>query len=147
MSPVREPDHERTRPLIARIWRATGDAMRADLDAAGHPELRPAHNVVLSRAHGRGARITDMAAAVGTSKVAVTLLVDQLEELGFVERVPDPADGRAKLVRLTRRGRRAATVLAEAADAVEERFRAALGANRLGRLREDLTVLVLAVEA
>ena len=84
------PAHRRTRPLVARLWRATGERMRQELVDAGHPELRPAHNVVLTRAGGDGARVTTMAAEVGATKVAVTLLVDQLEELGYVERVPDP---------------------------------------------------------
>lgn len=141
------PQHHRTRPLVARLWRATGAAMRRELDASGHPELRPAHNAVLTRATGEGTRVTTMAAEVGATKVAITLLVDDLEALGYVERVPDPADGRAKLVRLTPAGAAPAEALVRAADTVESRFRAVLGQARLDRLRTDLAELVAAAEA
>jgi DNA-binding MarR family transcriptional regulator len=51
-------------------------------------------------------RITDLAAAEGVTQPAITLLVNRLQERGWVERVADPVDRRAVLVRLTASGRR-----------------------------------------
>jgi DNA-binding MarR family transcriptional regulator len=146
MTDPQTTERQRTRPLIARIWRATGEQMRNQLHDAGYPELAPSHNVVLTRAHGTGSRITEMAAQVGATKVAVTLLVNQLEELGYVRRVPDPDDRRAKLVQLTNDGTAAARALAQAADAVEQTFLDAVGPSRLARLTKDLEALMVAAE-
>lgn len=141
------PAHVRTRPLVARLWRATGTTMRRHLEDAGYGSLRPAHLAVLSRTGGDGMRVTEIAAEVGTSKMAVGQLVDQLEALGYVERRPDPEDGRAKRVVRTATGTAATAALAAAADGVEDRWREVLGPKRLAALREDLLALVMAAEA
>jgi DNA-binding MarR family transcriptional regulator len=51
------------------------------------------------RAHPR--RITELATDEGVTQPAITLLVNRLEQRGWVKRVPDPSDGRAVLVSLT----------------------------------------------
>jgi DNA-binding MarR family transcriptional regulator len=53
-----------------------------------------------------GTRTTTLSQRLGTSKQAVTKLIDELEARGYVTRVPDPADGRAKVVSFTAKGRR-----------------------------------------
>ena len=68
-------------------------------------------------------------------------LVDDLESLGYVRRVPDPNDARAKLVRLTARGRRAAAECRRAVQSVEQRTRRQLGDRRFDTLREALEEL------
>jgi len=68
-------------------------------------------------------------------------LVDDLESLGYVRRVPDPNDARAKLVRLTARGRRAAAECRRAVQSVEQRTKRQLGDRRFDTLREALEEL------
>ncbi len=70
----------------------------------GHAKLRPAHNRLIGFIEFEGSRIVDIAQAQAVSKNAIGQLVTDLEELGYLERVPDPADGRAKIVRYTDRG-------------------------------------------
>ena len=90
---------------------------------------------------GEGARLTDMAARALLTKQSMQYLVDDLERLGYAERFPDPADRRAKLVRLTPRGRAAVVVARQAIWAVEAEWAELLGPGEMASLRrllEDL---------
>jgi len=64
----------------------------------------------------------DLAAALGCSRPAATQLVDRLEREGLVERLPDPHDGRAKVLRLTERGRQHVGLAAQAFEGTMEQF-------------------------
>ena len=48
-----------------------------------------------------GTRLSDLAQRATITKQAMMQLVDDLQEMGCVRRVPDPQDARAKTVRLT----------------------------------------------
>jgi DNA-binding MarR family transcriptional regulator len=64
--------------------------------------------------------------------------VDDLQELGYVERVPDPTDGRAKIVRLTPKGAEARAAGRAILEDVERRWAAELGEERVAAMRETL---------
>jgi DNA-binding MarR family transcriptional regulator len=68
-------------------------------------------------------------------------LVDQLERAGYVERVPDPADARARLVRIAERGAAAVPVAAAIVAEVEAEWVAHLGSRRTDQLRQTLRLL------
>jgi DNA-binding MarR family transcriptional regulator len=85
-----------------------------------------------------GSRITDIARAQDVSKNAVGQLVSELEDLGYVERVPDPGDGRAKIVRYTRKGRALIADAADIAEQLDAEIVAIVGTRRLGELRSTL---------
>jgi DNA-binding MarR family transcriptional regulator len=70
------------------------------------------------------------------------LLVDDLETRGYVRRVPDAEDARAKVVRLTARGRRYVAEARRAVAAVEARARRELGDRRYESLRGVLEELI-----
>jgi DNA-binding MarR family transcriptional regulator len=70
------------------------------------------------------------------------VVVDELEVRGLVRRTPDPEDGRAKVVRLTARGRTFAAECRRAVAAVEARARRALGGRRYEGLREALELML-----
>ncbi|MEV4168021.1 MarR family winged helix-turn-helix transcriptional regulator [Nonomuraea sp. NPDC049709] len=76
----------------------------AKLAEQGHPRLRPRHGAVLAYLDEEGSRATDLAAQSGQHKQVIGTLVDELVELGYVERQPDPADRRAKLIVPTEKG-------------------------------------------
>lgn len=67
--------------------------------------LRTVHTTVLPHVGFEGTRLTDLAAKLGVSKQAAGQLVDELVEFGHLERVPDPTDARAKVIRYSKKGK------------------------------------------
>jgi DNA-binding MarR family transcriptional regulator len=115
--------------------------VRASNDRAremGHTGMRPALARLMVFIRWEGSRITDIARAQDVSKNAVGQLVSELEELGYVERVPDPADGRAKIVRYTDRGRALIADAAAIAEELDARIESIIGPERLAELRTTL---------
>lgn len=88
-----------------------------------------------------GSRLTDLAEQAQVTKQTASLLVAALERQGLVERVPDPADGRARLIRFTQRGRAASERAREMVMAVEQEWNDLLGPDLAGCLREALSRL------
>jgi DNA-binding MarR family transcriptional regulator len=106
--------------------------------AAGFTDITLAQARVAARIGPDGSRVTDLAEQARVTKQSAAFLVEQLEAAGYVERVPDPTDGRARLVRLTNRSRG----VVQAADAEVERVLAEwsdhVGEQRLRQLHETL---------
>jgi DNA-binding MarR family transcriptional regulator len=96
-----------------RIFRALRDA--------GFDDWTLAQVRVFQRIASDGSRLTDLADQAQVSKQTAGVLVDQLERLGYVRRAPDPTDGRARLIVIEDRGRRAAEVaIATSAEILSE---------------------------
>jgi DNA-binding MarR family transcriptional regulator len=111
------------------------------LAESGHPELRNPHSNVFQYLDDGGTRVSVLAERAHVTKQAMAQLVSHLEQHGYVERVPDPADRRAKLVRTTARGRAVFAVAREFVEEVEARLDARMGhakVKRLTALLEDL---------
>jgi DNA-binding MarR family transcriptional regulator len=72
--------------------------------AAGFDDIRPSHTIVFQYLSPEGDRLTDLAERAETSKQAMGYLVDYLVQHRYLERVPDPQDRRAQIVRRTARG-------------------------------------------
>lgn len=104
----------------------------------GHSKLRPAHARFMVFLGWEGSRITDIAKAMDVTKNAVGQLVSEMEDLGYVERVPDSADGRAKIVRYTKKGRALIADAAAIAKRLDGEIEAVIGARRLTELRSTL---------
>ena len=106
--------------------------------AAGITDITLAQARVAARIGPDGSRVSDLAEQARVTKQSAAFLVEQLETAGYVERVPDPTDGRARLVRLTTRARR----VAEAADAEVQRVLSEwadhVGEERLRQMHETL---------
>ena len=111
------------------------------LGERGHPEVRSAHGNVFQFLDDDGTRVSLLAERAQVSKQAMAQLVAHLEAHGYVERVPDPADGRAKLVRATARGRDVYAIAREVMAEVEARLTEQLGEAKLRRLRALLQEL------
>ncbi|RFU20089.1 MarR family transcriptional regulator [Geodermatophilus marinus] len=113
----------------------------AGLAAAGFDDLTPAQGRIAARVGPDGTRLTDLAAQALVTKQTAGHLVDQLERTGYVRRVPDPTDARARLVRLAERGEAALAVARRVEVAVEAEWTAHLGEEDAARLRAILTRL------
>lgn len=111
------------------------------LAAAGHDGVSLAQARVFARIGPDGTRLTDLARAAQVTKQTAGFLVDALERGGYVERAVDPADARARLVRIAPRGQEAADAAAVVVAAVEAEWAAHLGPRRMAALRESLARL------
>jgi DNA-binding MarR family transcriptional regulator len=113
----------------------------AAMRRAGIDDITLAQARVAARIGPNGTRLTDLAEQAQVTKQTATAIVDRLEAAGYVERVRDPTDGRARLVRLT--GKAAALLpVARAEEAqIEREWEAHLGPRRMRELREALVLL------
>jgi DNA-binding MarR family transcriptional regulator len=127
--------------LLFIPYRAMENAVLRALADAGFDDITLAQARVFQRIAADGSRLTDLAEAAQVTKQTVGFLVDQLERAGYVERTPDPNDGRARLVRVAERGAAAVRASAAVVAEVEAEWTAHLGAARTARLREALTKL------
>jgi DNA-binding MarR family transcriptional regulator len=136
-----DPDDE---PLLGTLLRVPysylGDAVERGLVEAGHEGITRSHLTVIQPLLRRpeGARPTDLAAWAHIAKPSMAYLVRYLEERGYVERTPDPADGRAQHVRLTERGLAAARTVRQVVRDTEANWARHIGAGRLDELRSIL---------
>jgi DNA-binding MarR family transcriptional regulator len=111
------------------------------LTEAGFTDITTAQMKIVQRIGPNGTRLTELAAQAQVTKQTAGFLVNQLEKAGWVERVADPADKRARLVRLTPRGEKAIPVATAAVAEVEAEWTAYLGEQRMADLRQILTDL------
>lgn len=98
----------------------------------GHPHVRSPHGSVFQFLDDEGSRVSLLAERAHVSKQAMAQLVAHLEEHGYVERVADPRDRRAKLVRATARGRDVFAIARELTAEVDARLEERLGEAKLG---------------
>jgi DNA-binding MarR family transcriptional regulator len=112
---------------------------RSELAARGEESaevegIRPAHLQVFGSIKAEGSRLTELARSTGLSLSTMSELVDSLEGLDYLERSPDPSDGRAKLVFLTDRGWQAIRKGRRLIRAIEADWADALEAGRFEAL-------------
>ncbi|HEX9056110.1 MAG TPA: MarR family transcriptional regulator [Ktedonobacterales bacterium] len=105
-SEERQQELERlnTSQLLRRPYEAYIARLFEQLAQAGYRDVHPAHAIVFQHLPAAGARVTELAEQTQLTKQYLGRLVAELEALGYLERAPDPADGRAKLVRLSQSG-------------------------------------------
>jgi DNA-binding MarR family transcriptional regulator len=123
--------------LLRDPWLLVNETLIERVHAAGYPDVRVAHSAVSMHIPDSGSRVTELAERAQLTKPTVVYLVDDLERLGYVERVPDPSDGRAKLV-LTAKGRAATEAVRRIAAELEVEWAALIGPDRMQGLRELL---------
>ena len=91
--------------LMREAFVALNDLVIARLAERGHGDVRPAHGAVFQYLDDTGTTVSVLADRAQMTKQAMAELVRHLEAHGYLVRVPDPADRRAKLVLPTDRGR------------------------------------------
>ena len=124
--------------LLFVAYRALEQRAHDAVIAAGIADITLAQARIAARIGPHGTRVSDLAEQARVTKQSAGFLVDQLESAGYVERVPDPSDRRARLVRLTARADRVVkTANAEVERALAE-WTDHVGADRLRRMHETL---------
>ena len=126
--------------LFDLAWRRVKDELAAH-PVTEAPELRPSQLRVLGRTPPEGIRVTALAARTQMTAQALGTIVDVLVLTGHLERVPDPHDRRAKLLRPTETGRRIHGIAHRKLADLEDRWRDELGDQRWRELRSTLALL------
>jgi DNA-binding MarR family transcriptional regulator len=134
-------------PLVAQASRGTMGLMMARLTARGFEGLTPAFAQLMPLLDAAGARSTDLARQAGVSKQAMSQLVRELQARGYVEQLADPADERAKIVRLTRCGIALRKACFEVRQEIQTLIGRKLGKTRLASLERGLAELAAALAA
>jgi DNA-binding MarR family transcriptional regulator len=125
---------------LVRLFRAELATRGATLD--GVAGIRPAHLQVFGAIKANGSRLTDLASSSNVSLSSMAELVDDLERHGYLERRPDPRDGRAKLVCLTATGWQAIRQGRRIIEAIEADWGQRLGQQRFQELCQALQALI-----
>jgi DNA-binding MarR family transcriptional regulator len=140
---VSRSERKQTNPdlgvLASWLLLAVQDELFETLTRQGHPHLRPQHGAVLAYLDPEGNRATDLARLSGQHKQVIGKLLDELESLGYVERRPDPADRRAKLVVPTALGLDQIARSDAILTAIEDRHAQAAGATAYAQFKRILT--------
>jgi DNA-binding MarR family transcriptional regulator len=131
--------------LLRETFVALNDLALNRLAERGHGAVRPAHAAVFQYLDDTGTTVSLLAERAQMTKQAMAELVHHLEAHGYVRRVPDPADGRAKRVLPTERGLDVIAVAQSVAPEVEAQLTRLIGANRMQALRDDLEAIRRAV--
>lgn len=128
--------------LLGRTLRSFREELYRRAQAAGYRDIREAHLQVFGVIDWSGTRLTDLAARANMTRPSMAELVDELQRTGFLERRPDPSDGRAKLIYLTRKGRRLMAEALRAVGDIERGYAEAVGAERFDALVSTLQDLL-----
>ena len=138
---LRENRTDAHRHLDGELWsalQAFHGRVSAHLAKRGHDGLTGAQANAIGYLDPLGTRASVVAERMGVSKQAVSQFIDELERMGYVERVADPLDARAKLVRCTRKGVRYCKDVEAARAAIEKEVVPRLGQRGLLELRSQL---------
>ena len=129
-------------PLIGALLRLPAQAIHrrivSGLNRAGFPDLRLPHMAVLQFPGPDGIRPGVLAERAGISKQAMNQLLGSLEDYGYVMRSNDPHEGRARIIRFTKRGDAAYARIHDILRDIEGEWRAELGPQRFTQLKELL---------
>ena len=138
-------DSDRSQPntvaMLGRAYSLLGFKIVDGVVGAGYPQ-KPSHSAVFAQIRPEGSRLTELARGANMTPQAMGELVDELEQLGYVERRPDPTDRRAKLIVLTRTGRACVAAGVATIDGLEQEITSKIGERGHRELRRLLTRLM-----
>lgn len=123
-------------------WQWVREQVFAGVRAAGYDDLNPAHVGLVRYPTLDGLRPIEIAARMHITKQSVHDLLGYMEERGYLIRVEDPADRRARVVRLTEKGRGLEREVRAQAASAEEQIASMLGERRFHQFRDALSALV-----
>ena len=134
---------DNTVAMLGRAYSLLGFKIVDGVVGAGYPQ-KPSHSAVFAQIRPEGSRLTDLARGANISPQAMGELVDELEDLGYVERTPDPSDRRAKLIMLTPRGHQCIEAGIATIQGIENQLDEILGQRGHATLRKLLAKVLAA---
>lgn len=130
--------------LLAMAYRLLVDGLHERLTRRGWGGVRPAFGFVLLALAGGPVTAKDLTVALGTSKQAVSQLVDDMVANGYADRAVHPGDARARIVTLTEQGHRLLDAVEDVYRELEAEWAQLMGPNRLDQVRDDLQTVLRA---
>jgi DNA-binding MarR family transcriptional regulator len=127
--------------MLGKAYSLLGFDIVDGVVGAGYPQ-KPSHSAVFAQIRPEGSRLTELARGANMSPQAMGEIVDELEQLGYVQRQPDPTDRRAKLIVLTDRGRACVAAGMQTIQGIEERLTEVLGERGHAQLHRLLTKIL-----
>ena len=127
--------------LIRRLHLSIRAQLIEELRSAGYDDITPAHIYVFQTPGPDGVRPTELAQRALMTKQAMNHLLSRLEEIGYIERIGTDGDGRARVVRLTAKGRRLTEFIQHTSARIERRWENELGVTRVADVRTALEKL------
>jgi DNA-binding MarR family transcriptional regulator len=127
--------------MLGQAYSLLGFQIVEGVVGAGYPQ-KPKHSAVFAQISPDGSRLTELARRANMTPQAMGELVDELVDMGYVVRRPDPDDGRAKLILLTKRGRDAVASGIQTIEGIEEHVTVLLGERGHRDLRRLLSKLI-----
>jgi DNA-binding MarR family transcriptional regulator len=131
--------------LIRRLHLLIRQRIHADVCAAGHERLSPAHMYVFQSPGADGARPSELARRTNITKQAMNHLLAGLERDGYLERVASAVDRRGTIIRLTDRGREVERIMLDSSADIEVEWAAVVDGDTVEQLRTLLIDIDTAV--
>lgn len=132
--------------MLGQAYSLLGFRIVDGVVGSGFPQ-KPSHSAVFAQISREGSRLTDLARGANMTPQSMAEIVAELVELGYVERRPDPTDGRAKLIVLTRRGHAAVDAGETTIRGLEDELDDILGEAGHRQLRRLLGKILASQEA
>ena len=132
--------------MLRLVWQWVWEQIYAGVREAGYDDVNPAHIALFRYPSLDGLRPSEVAAQSQITKQSVNDLIGHLEMRGYVVRTPDPADGRARVLRLTTKGHQLETTINQQAHAAELGIAGMLERRQFEELRHTLEELTRRVK-
>jgi DNA-binding MarR family transcriptional regulator len=110
--------------------------------ARGIEAMHPSYPRLLGNLDTQGTRLNALARRMGISRQAVTQLAKEIEANGFVERKPDPEDGRGVIVAFTPLGRNALAIAVDVMSEIEREYEGVIGERGMAALKRHLKAIL-----
>lgn len=134
-------DRQPVGQLLVQLLREFRRELFEPASEAGYPDIRAPHLQIFGNLDVAGIRLTALAERAQLSLAAASELVNELQDLGYLERKPDSTDRRAKLIVPTVRGRHALRDARDRVAEIEQRWSGIVGPDRFAtscRTLQDL---------
>jgi DNA-binding MarR family transcriptional regulator len=127
---------------VVRLFRLMNDETVARMQARGVAGMQPSYPRLLGNLDTNGTRLNALSRRMGVTRQAVAQLAKEIEAAGFVERRPDPDDGRGVIVAFTGKGRATLAIAVEVMGEIEQEYAGVIGVAGLDDVKSRLKAIL-----
>jgi DNA-binding MarR family transcriptional regulator len=142
LAAVEQRRRRNMRQLLLRASRLVNRGVVDGLQARGYADLRSTHTTLLSNIDLAGSTVTAAAERAGVTKQAMGRLATELENAGYIRVQSDADDGRVRVLKLTRTGKRLMLDSLEVMADLERRYAREIGEDRLEAMLQSLAIFI-----